>query len=130
MGKMNHALLYGNYEDAFAFMNDAQVGRLVRAMLHFLNTEEELPLKQGDLFAWSLIKDQLKRNMEKYDEVCEKNRQNSRKYWDAQKAKEGENKDGAPCEPEPKTLENTTVSDYDTASLMRLRDAKRSVGIQ
>lgn len=93
MGKMNHALLYGNYEDAFAFMNDAQVGRLVRAMLHFLNTEEELPLKQCDLCAWSLIKDQLKRNMEKYDEVCEKNRQNSRKYWDAQKS-EGRGKCG------------------------------------
>lgn len=83
MAKMNHIILYSNYEEAFQHLTDAQFGRLVRNMLHVLNTGEELPMKGAAYMFWPLVKDQLLRNMEKYDQICEKNRENSKKYWQA-----------------------------------------------
>lgn len=126
MAKLNHALLYGNYEDVFNTMKDAQVARLIRAMLHYLNTGEELPIKGPESAIWCLMKDQLQRNMEKYDEVCEKNRKNSKAYWDAQKGEEAESEQK---ESKPKPVANTTVSAADAQALYRLREQKQSGGI-
>ena len=88
MAKMNHVLLYSNYEAAIKSLTDAQVGRLTRAMLHLLNTGEELELKGPERVAWAFAADQIRRNMEKYDEVCERNRKNAQSYWDSRR-KEG-----------------------------------------
>lgn len=85
MAKMNHALLYGNYEAAFQNLTDAQVGRLIRAMLHYLNTEEDQEPKGPEKYLWPVLKDQLARNMEKYEKICERNRTNSTTYWDAKR---------------------------------------------
>ena len=85
MKRMNHVLLYGNYEDAFRHMPPEDVGELVVAMLHYLNTGEESELTgMGDIL-WTLIKDQIDRNIQKYEEVCKRNRRNAKKYWDNQK---------------------------------------------
>lgn len=129
MAKLNHALLYGNYEDVFNTMKDAQVGRLVRAMLHYLNTGEELPLKETDSAIWCLMKDQLQRNMDKYDEVCKRNRKNSKKYWDSQKGADSEEEEAEPEAEVPKPLGNSTVSAADAQALYRLREQKQARGI-
>lgn len=83
MAKMNHVILYSNYEQAWQYLSDAQVGRVVRGMLHLLNTGEDFTPRGMEKVVWCLLKDQLLRNMEKYEEICEKNRENSRKYWQA-----------------------------------------------
>ena len=85
MAKMNHLLLYGTYEKAFKSFSDEQVGRLIRSMLHYLNTGEEIEPKGQEKFVWSLVLDQLQRNMEKYEAICEENQRKSRKYWAQQK---------------------------------------------
>ena len=83
MAKMNHIVLYGNYEQAWKALTNAQVGRVVRGMLHMLNTGEEFTPKGMECIVWCMVKDQLLRNMEKYEQICEKNRENSKKYWQA-----------------------------------------------
>jgi len=85
MKKMNHVLLYGNYEEVFKVMPAAEVGHLTIAMLHYLNTAEETQLTGRARMFWPLIKDQIDRNMKKYEEVCKRNRKNAKKFWDAQK---------------------------------------------
>lgn len=85
MAKMNHILLYGNYEQVFDTMSDANVGKLIRSALHLLNTGEDVPPSGPARVVWSLMKDQILRNMAKYEEVCERNRENSQKFWDNKK---------------------------------------------
>ena len=82
---MNHILLYGSYEEAFSCIPDVQVGRLIKAMLHYLNTGEENIPKGRERFLWPLLLDQVQRNMEKYELICERNRNNAQKYWDSHK---------------------------------------------
>ena len=96
--KMNHLLLYGTYEQAFRLMPAAEVGRLVIGMLHYLNTGEEYVPKDKSQYIWVLIKDQIDRNIEKYEKVCERNRNNAQKFWDSRRA-EGEDATGTDPEP-------------------------------
>ena len=83
--KLNHIIVYANYEGAFKSLTDAAFGRIIRGMLHYINTGEEYQPKGAEVFAWSFVKDQLDRNIEKYEIVCERNRNNSQKYWDSVK---------------------------------------------
>lgn len=85
MARMNHLLLYGNYEEAFEYLSNADVGKLIRSALHLLNTGEEVVPTGAGRYIWPHIKDQVIRNMEKYDQVCARNRDNSQKYWDSKK---------------------------------------------
>lgn len=93
MTKMNHVLLYGNYEDLFRMLPEAEAGRLVIGMLHYLNTGEEYNPKRQGKYIWKVIKDQIDRNIQKYEEVCERNRSNAQKYWDKQKNATGTGSD-------------------------------------
>ena len=88
MAKLNHVLLYGNYEEAFRHMPPEEVGHLVIAMLHYLNTGEESDLTGMADMLWTLIKDQIDRNIKKYEQVCKRNRKNAKKFWDSQKQAE------------------------------------------
>lgn len=81
--KMNHILLYGNYEQAFRFLTDAEVGRLIRGLLHYLNTGEEYTSRGREQLMWGILCDQVRRNMKKYEKVCQRNRNNAQKYWDS-----------------------------------------------
>ena len=85
MTKMNHIILYGNYEDAFCYLTDAQVGRIVRGLLHLLNTGEDFEPRGQERMIWGLLRDQYFRNLKKYEETCERNRNNAQKYWDSHK---------------------------------------------
>ena len=83
--KLNHILVYANYEQGFRSLTDAAFGRIIRGMLHYINTGEEYVPKGAEVYAWDYVKDQLDRNIEKYQKVCERNRNNSQKYWDSRK---------------------------------------------
>ena len=86
--KMNHILLYGNYEKVFQRFPMADVGRLVIGMLHYLNTGVDFSPKGRLQYIWPVFKDQIDRNIEKYEKVCERNRNNAQKYWDSRKTEE------------------------------------------
>ena len=91
--KMNHIVLYGSYETVFRNMPVADVGQLTIGMLHYLNTGEDYEPKGRSQYIWYLIKEQIDRNIYKYEKVCERNRNNAQKFWDHQKS-ENENATG------------------------------------
>jgi len=83
--KLNHIIIYANYEAGFRHLTDAAFGRIIRGMLHYINTGEEYKPKGAEVYAWDFVKDQLDRNIEKYEKTCERNRNNIQKYWDSRK---------------------------------------------
>ena len=72
------------YKDLHAVIDeltDEQVGQLFRGMIKYFN-EGKAPKFDGVLkFVFIPIKQQMDRDSEKYDEKCEKNRENVRKRW-------------------------------------------------
>ena len=77
MKKTSGFVIY--YEDltALASMTDAQIGRLIRALA---NMTDDVPPEIS--FAYALLKKKKERDEERYDEICEINRQNARIRWD------------------------------------------------
>ena len=80
--KMDHIRLYGTYEDAFALLTDAQIGRVIRGMVHYLNTGEDFEPTGKCALLWAHMKTHLHINMKKYKLTCETNRKNIQNYWD------------------------------------------------
>lgn len=72
----NSFLIYLDYEEQFNLLTDEQVGQLIRAIMKYEKTKEEPNLDGMLKMAFSFIKTQLDRDREKYEEKCEKNRQN------------------------------------------------------
>ncbi len=71
--------LYLGYADSFSLLTDAQVGRLVRAMLAYAATGEAPNLKKPEQLLWVSIRQQLDRDQAKYADRCETNRRNGAK---------------------------------------------------
>jgi hypothetical protein len=72
-------IVYTSYRAQIELLDDSQIGRLFRAMLSYADGEEpEIPDPVVGM-AFSFIKSQLDRDIEKYNEVAEKNRVNGAK---------------------------------------------------
>ena len=72
-------LIYLDYEEQFNLLTDEQVGQLMRAIIKYEKTRE-VPKLDGMLkMAFSFIKTQLDRDRQKYQNKCEKNRENGAK---------------------------------------------------
>jgi hypothetical protein len=72
----NSFLIYLDYEEQFNLLTDEQIGQLMRAIMKYEKTKEEPQLDGMLKMAFSFIKTQLDRDREKYEEKCERNRQN------------------------------------------------------
>ena len=77
--KLTFVCLYGNYSSTFETLPDAVVGRLIRALLTYLNTGEEIPLKGVAFHLWPSLRDQFLRDREVYERRCEQNRRNAQR---------------------------------------------------
>lgn len=77
------------YKDLHAVVDeltDEQAGQLFRGMIKYFNEGKE-PKFDGVLkFVFIPIKQQMDRDSEKYDEKCEKNRENIKKRWAKEKS--------------------------------------------
>ena len=75
----NSFVVYHNYRDVLEDLTDDQVGKLFRAMLDYEIDRVE-PQFSGVLnVAFKFIKKDLDINLTKYDNICERNRQNGQK---------------------------------------------------
>lgn len=72
-------LMYLDYEEQFDLLTDEQLGKLMRAIIKYEKTQEEPELDGMMKMAFSFIKSQLDRDREKYNNKCEKNRENGAK---------------------------------------------------
>lgn len=74
-------LVYGDIEEALEEMTNEEAGILFKTMVGYFLTGEESELSRALKFAWIPIKKQMDRDQERYDRICEKNRENIRKRW-------------------------------------------------
>ena len=72
-------IIYHDYREALTDLNDEQVGKLFRAIFDY-EIEKKEPNFVGELkMAFKFIKQDLDINSNKYDNICERNRENGKK---------------------------------------------------
>ena len=74
--------LYTDQQGLFNELPDDQAGRLIKLIFSYVNDENPEPEELLLRVAFEPIKRQLKRDLKKYRERCEKNTENIRKRWD------------------------------------------------
>ena len=76
--------LHLDYEDNLAPLTDAEVGRLIRALLHYGRTGEVPRLNKVLLQTFIPIKKQIDLEAKHYKEVCGKRKESAQKRWKAE----------------------------------------------
>lgn len=75
-------VVYGDIEESLDELSDEQVAKLFRGMVNYFNTGKE-PKFSGLLkLAFIPIRQQMDRDVDKYEKKCQKNKENIQKYWD------------------------------------------------
>ena len=77
--KLTYIKLFQNYLDELCDLADGEFGKLVRAMLHFSITGEELPLPCHLRPVWKMLRGQILRDQIAYEATCQTNRENGKK---------------------------------------------------
>lgn len=76
-------IVYTSYLDRFAKLSDEQLGRLFRIMLEYQATGTEPQIDDMALsFCFDVVKYDMDENNRKYEEMCERQRDNVRKRWE------------------------------------------------
>lgn len=100
-------IVYGDTKALADELTDEQLGQLFRAMLTYF-TDGKAPKFAGVLkFVWITVRQQMDRDMEKYEKKCEKNRESIKAYWDKVKTDTNENE-------RKRTKTNATNKDTNT----------------
>ena len=80
-------VVYGDIEESLDELSDEQVAKLFRGMVNYFNTGKD-PKFTGLLkLAFIPIRQQMDRDVDKYEKKCQKNRENIQAYWDKVKGK-------------------------------------------
>ena len=83
-------VVYGDIEESLNELSDEQVANLFRGMVNYFNTGKE-PKFTGLLrLAFIPIRQQMDRDVDKYEKKCQKNKENIQKYWDKVKTNTNE----------------------------------------
>ena len=76
----NNFLLYKDFKSTIDILTDEQAGKLIKAVFAYVNGRVEPNFKDGMLIvAFNVLKSQLERDLKKYKEIAEKNRENGKK---------------------------------------------------
>ena len=75
-------VLYHDYWNWFTLLSDEELGKLIRAVFRY-EREKILPEKLGEKteIAFFMIKDTLDRDREKYEIVCNRNKEIAKLRW-------------------------------------------------
>jgi len=73
---MTYVKIFIDFLDDAENLNDAQLGRLVRAMLRYANRAIEPNLRGREAILWPAMRKQIDREFENYEKICERNRKN------------------------------------------------------
>ena len=76
-------VLYHDFSNIFSLLTDEELGRLIRAIFDYA-MNGLLPEKLGEkeMVAFTMVRDTLDRDREKYEKVCNRNKENARVRWD------------------------------------------------
>jgi len=76
-------LMYCDWKDLFDGLDDEKSGQLIKHIFSYVNDEDPQTEDVVIKTAFSLIKQQFKRDLKKYEALCSKNQANANKRWDA-----------------------------------------------
>lgn len=99
MAKQKFVCLYLDYLENWSHYSDAQVGKIVRAMLAYALTGEAPNLKGQERYIWPSVKSQMDRDSEKYTSKCKSNQENGKKGGRPKKQEKPTKSDGFSEEP-------------------------------
>lgn len=71
----NSFILYNSYSEQINLLDDAECGRLFKALFAFNASGEKPSLSGGAMMAFSFITSQMQRDAEEYEKVCERRRE-------------------------------------------------------
>jgi hypothetical protein len=74
----NSFLLYTDYLTQFELLNDEKAGQLIKAILIYVNDMEVPTMNSEVAIAFSFIKTALKRDLKKYENIIDRNRENGK----------------------------------------------------
>lgn len=79
-------VLYHDFRNWFSLLTDEELGRLIRAIFDY-EMNKELPenLNEKEQIAFFMVRDILDRDREKYERVCNRNKENARVRWEKMK---------------------------------------------
>lgn len=79
-------VLYHDFRNWFSLLTDEELGRLIRAIFDY-ETNKTLPenLNEKEQIAFLMVRDTLDRDREKYERVCNRNKENARVRWEKMK---------------------------------------------
>ncbi len=72
-------MLYMDYEELLTALSDEQVGKLIKALFYFQRTRQNPELDQVLSLVFIQLKQNLLRDIGKYESICERNRGNGLK---------------------------------------------------
>lgn len=96
-------ILYCDLIHEVDHLTDEEKGKLFQHLLEYVNDMNPVLEDRVLLGSWKHIERQLKRDLKKYEQIRERNRENARKRWDTEKC------DRIP--PHTKNADNDTVND-------------------
>lgn len=79
-------VLYHDFRNWFSLLTDEELGRLIRAIFDY-EMNKTLPenLTEKEQIAFLMVRDTLDRDREKYERVCNRNKENARVRWEKMK---------------------------------------------
>ena len=79
-------VLYHDFSNLFSLLTDEELGRLIRAIFDYsINGTFPENLMEKEQVAFMMIRNTLDRDREKYEKVCNRNKENARIRWDKMK---------------------------------------------
>ena len=104
-------VIYSDWERYFLALSDQQAGMLLKALFAFVSRDELLELEPMTMMAFMFMSEQIKRDTEKWEDVCEK-----RRVSGAKGGKARANKANASSRKQNKAnqADTDTVTDTDT----------------
>ena len=74
--KKNSFIVYNDNQEVFTELSDEDAGKLIKAMIEYSSTGTQIEMCPMLKLAFIPIRQQMDRNMDKYENICERNRKN------------------------------------------------------
>ena len=115
----NSFILYNSYSEQINLLDDAECGRLFKALFAFNSDGTKPSLSGGAMMAFSFITSQMQRDAEEYEKVCEKRREAGKRGGEAKAA----NRKSAEAPPEEQKQEaNVANANFAKQTLANVAD--------
>lgn len=80
-----YLIVYHSYLEAMEDLSDAECGRLLRSALKYSAMGELPEFRGNEKFLFKILKSQIDRDNERYEKICETNKQNVEKRWEKER---------------------------------------------